>query len=375
MILLPVLVIILILIGVYLSYQKNISNTNKIVIAILAVLIFNIAYSYLKKTTESFSANTLEKTDEPDDDSYDIEVASPDYSDEKNDTSEPYSNTSNNTGVKGSSGLAEVIGQINYGDRVRNIQKQINSIPTSEANESIEPTGIPSESSEQFADARIPQSNISQTDVKGTGNIFNPQVIVKSGSDGGQSISYSSDGGQSSTPVYSSAKSWQKPDNDLWEPANAGHIPERPVNTITSGGGTCTYNDPMGDINQNIVDNYGRAYKNRKSCGTYHKQPDSEGDSEYPYSVKSTDMSKVYVSGYSFSPPSTWDVPQKYPPVCLPDKSRGGCCPQGIFDRGTPTNVLELNSQGEQCMTEGECQLTNIGSIMPKFEFREIREY
>ena len=358
MILLPILVIFLIVIGVYLSFQKNISNMNKIIIAVLAVIIFNIAYTYLKKTTEGFTA-------ESNNNSYDIEVASPDYNDIENNENEnenenekekeAYNNTSND--IVGGEGeepdsikrrnISEVVGSINYTDRINELQKAVSD----------------ADNAESFAD-------IKQSDVKGTGNIFNPQVIVRNNDDG-QSIAYSSDGGQSSVPIYSGRSSWQAPVTDLWGNDNTMHT--RTSSGGSGGSGKCLYKDPMGYITKNITDSYDIANNNKRKCGEYPAPPESEGDVEYPYASKSKDKSKIYYPGYSFAPPSTWNVPQQRAPACIPDKTR--LCPMGVFDRGTPTNVLELNSEGNQCSSENECELTNIGSILPKFEFKEIYDY
>ena len=109
-----------------------------------------------------------------------------------------------------------------------------------------------------------------------------------------------------------------------------------------------------------------------KVCGQYNP-PQDNNTSNYPYAKRTDDMSRKYYPGYSFTPPNSWDIPQKRPPVCLPEKERFN--PSGIFDRGTPTNVLELMPNGDMCMSEAECSLTNIGSIMPKFQYEEFRDY
>jgi hypothetical protein len=346
MMLLPILVICLIVIGVYLSFQKSMSNMNKIIIAILAVIIFNIAYTYLKKTTEGFTV------DDASNNSYDIEVASPDY-DENSENTNTEKETYNDTpSITRRPGIKEVVDSINYDSRIDDLQDAVAAEEAASVNE-------------KFGD-------IKQSDVKGTGNIFNPQVIVRN-SDGGQSISYSPDGGDTSVPIYSGAPSWQTPVADLWDMANASA--ESYKVQKTTGGGKCVYKDPMSYITQNISHSYDVADNNKRKCGEYPAPPESEGDVEYPYAskTKSKDKSKVYYPGYSFAPPSSWDVPQKRPPPCIPDKTR--LCPMGVFDRGTPTNVLELTADGNQCSSENECELTNIGSIMPKFEFKEIYDY
>lgn len=348
--LLAILVILLVLIGVYLAYQKDINTNSKIVIAVIAVIIFNVAYTYMKRGTESFVVAG------GDDDSYDIEVSSPDFS--QNDDGEPFQNKDPHNeskfrttaggkamenlerGVE-SKGLAEVASSVDYEKVIKTLQaaKPIN------ISESFDPS-------------------IMQKDVNGTGNVFSPQVIIRN--NGGTAVN--ANGSNSlAAPV---APAWQVPTHDLWQqqdsvapPASRIHSNSMLLNT--NGGGQCIYTDPM-----NVRDTSSK-------CGTY-----KEGSMEtpppgsnlveangYPYAQ----ISKIYFPGYSFSPPSTWDVPQKRPPVCLPDKTR--LCPSGVFDHGTPTNVLELNADGTMCMTESECTQTNVGSLMPKFEYHEIRDY
>lgn len=383
MVLLPIIVIILIAIGVFLAFQKNMSNTNKIIIAILAVLVFNIAYTYLKKTTEGFTANNISDVADLSNSSnkYDIEEPSPDFSDENVDGKETYNDTADTVESEQRMGISEVVSSINFKDRIKQIQDDISALDIEAASSTPTPTPT-SRMSESFADAAT-SGTISQHDVKGTGNIFNPQVIVRNGARG-QSIEYSGDGGQSSYPVFSGFPSWQTPVGDLWggddtinTPLNSRLISSKaPQNVSLNGGGKCVYSDPMGQINKNISDSYDVANKNKRTCGQYPAPPESEdGAVEYPYAAKGKvkDKSKLYYPGYSFAPPSTWDVPQKRPPVCLPDKAR--LCPMGVFDRGTPTNVLELNPDGTQCSSENECELTNVGSLMPKFEFKEIYDY
>ena len=72
--LLPIIVIVLVSIGIYLAYQKNMSNENKIIIAVIAVLCFNLAYIYLKKTTitQNETFVDMDNSISTDDGTYDI---------------------------------------------------------------------------------------------------------------------------------------------------------------------------------------------------------------------------------------------------------------------------------------------------------------
>jgi hypothetical protein len=72
--------------------------------------------------------------------------------------------------------------------------------------------------------------------------------------------------------------------------------------------------------------------------------------------IKDNLMEKTYYPGYSFAPPSSWDVPNKPPPKCIPQTK---CLnqPVPILDHGVPANALEYYG---------------VGSIMPKFSYGEL---
>jgi hypothetical protein len=80
---------------------------------------------------------------------------------------------------------------------------------------------------------------------------------------------------------------------------------------------------------------------------------------------------KKYFPGYTYIPPIYWDVPQRHTPVCAqPDLNVRKLT--GLMDRGTPINALELNQDGSLADTEQSVSLTNVGSIMPKFNYYEV---
>lgn len=101
-----------------------------------------------------------------------------------------------------------------------------------------------------------------------------------------------------------------------------------------------------------------------------------------PYVESSVDGSRLYTSkdfvpGMSFIPPTEWQVPQ-------PHKTAGSCnmvcnqtmpntrmLPIAMMDHGTPINALELGADGMIAKREEDAPLTAVGSIMPKFEYRE----
>ena len=88
--------------------------------------------------------------------------------------------------------------------------------------------------------------------------------------------------------------------------------------------------------------------------------------------VKNYTGAKAWYPGYTYLPPSNWDVPQKRSPACIapsPDTIKL----TGLVDRGLPLNVLELNPyNGKVATTEDSVNLTNVGSMMPKFKYEEL---
>lgn len=82
-------------------------------------------------------------------------------------------------------------------------------------------------------------------------------------------------------------------------------------------------------------------------------------------------LAKKYFPGYTYIPPVYWDVPQRHTPVCSPPDLNVKKL-TGLMDRGTPINALELNPDGSISSTEDTVTLTNVGSMLPKFNYKEI---
>ena len=75
-----------------------------------------------------------------------------------------------------------------------------------------------------------------------------------------------------------------------------------------------------------------------KSRPKYFMQPNKDTFAQY---------------GQSFMPPTSWSVPQKRPPPCIPQKNCPVC---PVYTPGAPVDALET---------------TSVGSIMPKFTYKE----
>ena len=73
--------------------------------------------------------------------------------------------------------------------------------------------------------------------------------------------------------------------------------------------------------------------------------------------------------GYSYLDPRMWTVPQKRPPVCHYNNDLSAV---PLYDTGTHINVLELTPYGDIATSENAVKQTNVGSIMPKFQYREF---
>lgn len=105
----------------------------------------------------------------------------------------------------------------------------------------------------------------------------------------------------------------------------------------------------------------------KKLCGAYD---DLSLDQAGNLVVQNYTQAKKWIPGYTYVPPVYWDVPQKHTSACQ------GANPNarkltGLVDRGLPINALELNPDGSISDTEDTVSNTNIGSILPKFNYQE----
>lgn len=105
----------------------------------------------------------------------------------------------------------------------------------------------------------------------------------------------------------------------------------------------------------------------RKLCGAYDDLSMEQGGNLV---VRNYTHSKKWMPGYTYVPPVYWDVPQRHTSACQvsgPNVQKL----TGLVDRGLPLNVLELNPDGTQSNTENSLSLTNVGSILPRFNYQE----
>ena len=110
----------------------------------------------------------------------------------------------------------------------------------------------------------------------------------------------------------------------------------------------------------NDINNTTNVYRRPSDGQTELNQTTSNNDYKPLLIDKSDHMEpdeKIAASyGWSMIPPHFWSVPQQRPPSCIPQKEHKATV-TSIYDKSEPLNALDL--------TEG-------GSIMPKFEYKEV---
>ena len=86
--------------------------------------------------------------------------------------------------------------------------------------------------------------------------------------------------------------------------------------------------------------------------------------------VRNYTEAKKWYPGYTYVPPVYWDVPQRHVSICQPNGPNVRKL-TGLIDRGLPINALELNPDGSIADNERDVKLTNVGSVLPKFNYIE----
>lgn len=104
-----------------------------------------------------------------------------------------------------------------------------------------------------------------------------------------------------------------------------------------------------------------------KLCGAYD---DLSLDQAGNLVVQNYTQSKKWMPGYTYVPPVYWNVPQKHVSACQTANPNVQKL-TGLVDRGLPINALELNQDGSMANSEDTVSLTNVGSILPKFNYEE----
>lgn len=214
----------------------------------------------------------------------------------------------------------------------------------------------------------ISKSDFANTDLGGIESIFKPQIVI---------------GGDTSKDVSNDAifdhidrvQATQIPTTAFTSTPTSFTSAPSPVPTPTSftSAPTSTHmplnsNDKQW-MNQTI-DGYNNGKWLEMKKGSKGYENIAIDDDTGNLVVKNYTEAKKWYPGYTYIPPVYWDVPQRHVGACNPNMPNYTKL-TGLVDRGLPINVLELNATGMQADTEDTVTLTNVGSILPKFNYQE----
>lgn len=412
---LPLIVILLLFLSLYLSFQKNLDTTNKVIIICIALVIFNISLNYIRnihsikeKHKENFQNNVSDEgnnvLDNLEEQAEEIVIKAPQYGDEDDDEDDNEDDDDEYDDYDDDDFKNTRIPKRLTKDRFNNIENDLYEGVFEEEYENGLNIG---ETIEKMKDTTISQSH-----VDGTGNVFNPQIIIKDGNVGVRSSPQ-----EEIQTVYRQSQDWQMPANELYED-NTSYDDvigsARNVRGTTKTGpiiGTPKYedSDPWETLHRNAKASYEQSIQDRNKCGSVSrpfKERETEIRQSSPFiegsdvvnqlntSRRSMNARKVESRGYTYKPPNEWDIP-KYIPSCttkkcirpkgvfgsgVPEDVIKVCSPQnddcdapdGVFTSGSDLNMLELDENGDMLLSENKLKLTNVGSILPKFIYKEM---
>ena len=206
---------------------------------------------------------------------------------------------------------------------------------------------------------------IQQRDGQGMSSIFNPQIIINEG-DSGSDINLNVKDNTLSIPlsnnnkVSSGSSNWSTPTHDLWSDSNNAEDDKKSVLNLFNSSYNSSYKKSSNRHNLVNSQNMGNTVDGYKTDG-------ENVDTNYQNSPK------TFYPGYSYMPPSNWSVPQRRAPICINNDPDTTKLPIGIADHGTPINALEVDPIGRILATEEKVKYTNVGSILPKFKYTEVK--
>ena len=384
--------------------KMNISEYILLAITLIAIIKASINYIQLSEINEGFNSNNsnnsnkknnIQKNNKSNSNSnsfYDVEkdndnslILNSEDSDEYLDSDEIYSKTKSKNSFN-SIDSAKTENKINL-DAVKAIDDIIKSQDTLIENYYDIPTPTSTSTSTSTDDS---------SNEKEINSSFNPRVIIGNGKNNG----FGSSGGSSSWNSGFKNDGFRfnntmNPVQNLWRDTN-GYYTDSNCSGGSSTGGR--YGDINSDDWTRNMDDYNKGlwnknsydkpsnyvdYINRnststgptptgtttstKKCGTYDSTYENQaGD----LVIKDYAQSKKWVAGYTYVPPIHWDVPQKHAGVCRNNRPNVYKL-TGLVDRGLPINALELNSNGKIEDNESSVKLTNVGSMLPKFNYQE----
>ena len=367
---LPLLVLLVAIIALVMAWQDSKNTTERVVMVLAFLLVATICFC----SCDGLKKNLLEG----------FEVQIPDVEEAINSNEyngdNSYIDGDEKNSVNGNAKSSQV-----------KFKKNIDEVLEYDVDESIEvlknkkPTKS-TETKDVFAD-------IVQQDTHGKHNsVFNPQIVINAPQDSvetGENLlnnlmkanenNYSTQFGNNTSGQNNnimannfenirthnkSISHYLKPNPELFENQdNASHE-----------------NNKQDNIWEEYIRNHNKEVRDGQSACTF----------TYPYSEDSysqqndggfdpkTLTTKTFVPGMQYMPPSNWDVPQYHPTAC-----RNICptrvintreLPIGVMDYGTPVNALELGNDGTIAKSEKDVYLSNVGSMLPKFVYREFVE-
>jgi hypothetical protein len=398
--LLPIFVLSIATIMLVMAYQNTKKNdtTTKVFLVFCYLLVIAICIKYgvinNKQLLEGF------------------EVQIPDM-DENEDTDEEKDNNSTQTtkGVEGVS-LQDLENVSNMSTTLNNLKEQINDSKNNSndssninsnnsSNDTSNDTSV-EPSSEQSNDRF---ENIIQKDSEGTHSVFKPQIIINT-NDGSQTDDLSMYMPNANVFVPKEQQN-NNTDNRM---NNSMVMTPRRRNELLNGDKKSTEdlfaNGSISQQKSNDIKNVNTeptedafnwisTYKNQYQSGSdnskqYSQERFNDQNTTYvsrPFVEETRSMidpstltNNSYVPGMQYIPPSNWRQPNN----TITIDSRVGNTgyrmntrnlPIAMMDHGTPINALEIGSDGTIAKTEDEVHLTNVGSIMPKFEYREYIDH
>lgn len=357
---LPILLIILTLIVITKHYNNNMRWEHKMILIMIFIMIAYTAFTYMKldDIVEKYSNSKKEgflnkknknKFEDINDEDYDI------TEDNKNDTEKTINN--DNT-------VDLIANNIFNNLSSSNLEKKINNSKNKKkSNSKVVNKSLNKEKYEDVPEPTINDKvNIGETNTVGPIKaLFNPQIKIKSKDKKNLGYDWTSAINQLDNDNYTDYDS-DYYNKDFWRSVPDYNKPSWMNNTDKNNGETNQkyLNNTSG--NNNVPYNYGNGtgiYQSNEEVDTQNK------NNKFP-------QNKIFYPGYSYTPPSNWDVPQLRPPVCYPNQLDTRKLPIGVMDYGTPVNALELNPEGVIAHTEDTVHLTNVGSILPKFEYKVL---
>ena len=95
-------------------------------------------------------------------------------------------------------------------------------------------------------------------------------------------------------------------------------------------------------------------------------------DINFDHNEPSRKIASAY--GWSYMPPQTWSVPQKRPPVCIPDNDKQSTV-KAIYDKGTPVDALDWVKSGAILPQTEYTEKYNENYYYPGWKAQEHIEY